>query len=90
MWAELRRGTSPRQARGDGEDEPPRVLRGAAVAHVQTSRRCGSSFDRRFVLGDPSDLDYADLDLKADVEAAGYGLPAPEDFTPDDDGIVWF
>jgi hypothetical protein len=51
-------------------------------------------FGRRWALyddlGDPEDLEYADIELMEDVEAAGYGLPAPHNCVADDAGVVWF
>ena len=41
-------------------------------------------------LGDTTHLEYVDIELVEDVEAAGYGLPEPADCVPDEAGIVWF
>jgi hypothetical protein len=50
----------------------------------------GRRWDLYDDLGNPESLDYAELGLKEDVEAAGYGLPPPDASTPDPDGIAWF
>lgn len=66
----------------------------AVVALFHADGYPGVQFGRRWalydVLGDPSNLEHADIGLMEDVEAAGYGLPAPEDCVPGDGGIVWF
>jgi hypothetical protein len=66
----------------------------AVVALFHAEGRPGVQFGRRWALydelGDPDDLEYADIDLMEDVEAAGYGLTALENCVADDAGIVWF
>ncbi len=65
----------------------------AVVALFHAEGYPGVQFGRRWRLyddlGDPEELEYADY-LKEDVEAAGHGLPPPEDCVPDGAGIVWF
>jgi hypothetical protein len=65
-----------------------------AVALFWAETHPGLLFGRRWNLyddlGNPQPLDYADIGLMEDLEAAGYGLPPPEACTADHDGIVWF
>jgi hypothetical protein len=66
----------------------------AVVALFQSQERPGVRFGRRWRLydeaGDAEDMEYADIELMEDVEAAGYGLPPPAGCVPDAEGIVWF
>ncbi len=66
----------------------------AVVALFHAESHPGVQFGRRWALyddlGDPNDLEYVDIDLMEDVEAAGYGLPAPENCVADEAGIVWY
>jgi len=66
----------------------------AAVALFHAAHRPGIRFGRRWPLyddlGNPQPLEYADIHLMEDIEAAGYGLPPLENCVPDSDGIVWF
>jgi hypothetical protein len=65
----------------------------AVVALFHAADRDGIQFGRRWSLyddlGNPQQLEYADIHLMEDIEA-GYGLPRREDCLPGDDGIVWF
>jgi len=66
----------------------------AVVAVLRSTERPGVQFGRRWRLyddlGNPQPLEYADIHLMEDIEAAGHGLPPLEDCVADDDGIVWF
>jgi hypothetical protein len=64
------------------------------VARFRAADRSGILFGRRWdlydELGNPQDLEYADMHLMEDIEAAGWGLPPVEECRPDNDGLVWF
>lgn len=64
------------------------------VALFHAADRPGVQFGRRWRLyddlGNPEPLEYADIHLMEEIEAAGYGLPAAAACVPDEDGVVWF
>ena len=67
----------------------------SVVARFRADSRPGVRFARRWRLyddlGEPVVLaDDVDLELVEDIEAAGYGLPAPDECVPDETGTVWF
>jgi hypothetical protein len=66
----------------------------SVVARFRADSHPGVGFGRRWrlydELGEPIELEFADIELVEDVEAAGYGLPAPNDCVPDETGTVWF
>ena len=64
------------------------------LALFQAADRPGIQFGRRWSLyddlGNPQPLQYAEIHLMEEIEAAGYGLPRLEACYPADDGVVWF
>ena len=66
----------------------------AIVARFRADERPGIRFARRWnlydVLGNVTPVYSADLELMADVEASGYGLPPLVHCRRDEDRIVWF
>jgi hypothetical protein len=66
----------------------------AVVALFRSEQHPGVRFGRRWALydelGNPEDMEYEDIGLMEDVEAAGYGLPPLADCVPDAEGITWF
>lgn len=73
------------------EGEFPRT---AVVALFRADDRPGVLFGRRWNLyddlGNAEPLEYVDINLMEDIEAAGYGLPPMSKCSPDENGIVWF
>jgi len=64
------------------------------VAWFRARDRPGTLFARRWdlydELGNPTDLEDADISLMEDIEAAGWGLPPLDHCLADAEGIVWF
>jgi hypothetical protein len=65
----------------------------AVVARFRANDRAGILFGRRWTLyddlGNVEPLEYADIHLMEDIEAAGHGLPPMSQCAPDDTGVVW-
>ena len=64
------------------------------MAWFRARDRPGTLFARRWdlydELGNPTDLEDADISLMEDIEAAGWGLPPLDHCLADAEGIVWF
>ena len=64
------------------------------VVTFRAEGRPGVRFGRRWPLyddlGNQRSVEYADIHLMEDIEAAGYGLPPSSRCVADEEGIVWF